>query len=106
MKFERSKLYLIPTREGESLAVCLGNWWGDDQGRLGGKTRRMRVVVDEPEPGYVLNEISLDTDSVTTFEVEPLGNATLVRISTEWSPAAGISGWVATWAWPAGMASD
>lgn len=62
--------------------------------KLAGKTRSMRVTVDEPDPGVVLKEISLDTDSVTTFEVVPHGAYSLVRIDTEWTPADGLSGWV------------
>ena len=62
--------------------------------KLAGKTQHMRATIDEPDPGVVIKEISLDTDSVTTFEVIPQGVAALVRIHTEWTPAPGFSGWV------------
>jgi hypothetical protein len=62
--------------------------------KLGGKTNHMRVTVDETDPGAVLKEISLNTDSVTTFEVIPQGVAALVRIHTEWTPATGFQGWI------------
>lgn len=61
--------------------------------RLAGKTRSMRAIVEEPDPGAVIEEISLDNDLVTTFEVIPQGTATLVRIRTERTPEAGITGW-------------
>ncbi len=49
---------------------------------LGGRPRTMRVRVDEPDPGRVLAERDLDADSVTTFTVEPTGNASRVTIET------------------------
>jgi hypothetical protein len=61
--------------------------------KLAGKTRSMRAIVEEPDPGSVIEEISLDNDLVTVFEVIPQGAATLVRIRTEWTPESGIAGW-------------
>ena len=62
--------------------------------KIGGKTNHMRITVDETDPGAILKEISLDSDSVTTFEVIPQGVAALVRIHTEWTPSSGFQGWV------------
>lgn len=62
--------------------------------RMGGRTRRFRAIVDEPDPGRVLKEISLDSDSVTTFEVIPNNTGSLVTIHTEWTPEAGAQGWM------------
>lgn len=61
--------------------------------KLAGKSRQLRMTVDEADPGSVVREISLDDDLVTTFEVTPHGNASQVRIHTEWTPASGIQGW-------------
>lgn len=61
--------------------------------KLAGKTRTMRAIIEEPAPGSVIEEISLDNDLVTTFEIIPHGAATLVRIRTEWTPESGIAGW-------------
>ena len=62
--------------------------------RLAGRTSRIRTIVDEPDPGRVLKEISLDSDSVTTFEVIPNDAGSLVTIHTEWTPEAGAQGWI------------
>lgn len=62
--------------------------------RVAGRTTRMRVTVDEPDPGSVIKEISLESDHVTTFEVIPQGQACIVRIHSEWTPADGLQGWL------------
>ena len=58
----------------------------------GGRTREFRTKVAEPEPGRVLTESDTNSGSVTTFTVSPKGAASLVRISTSWDGAGGISG--------------
>jgi uncharacterized protein YndB with AHSA1/START domain len=58
----------------------------------GGRTRNYRMRVTEPEPGRTLVESDANSSLVTTFTVEPLGAASLVRISTSWDGAGGIGG--------------
>ena len=50
----------------------------------------MRVT--EPEPGRTLMESDASSSLVTTFNVEPEGGKSLVRISTSWDGASGIGG--------------
>ena len=57
--------------------------------RLSGRTRAVRMRVDEPEPGRVLTESDLGTGAVTTFTVEPAAPGARVRIETAWRPAGG-----------------
>lgn len=58
----------------------------------GGRTRRYRMRVAEPEPGRVLSESDLDSSLVTTFTVIPQSEACTVEIATTWQGAAGIGG--------------
>lgn len=58
----------------------------------GGRTRRYRMTVAEPEPGRVLTESDTGSSAVTTFTVTPQGSQSLVRISTTWEGAGGIGG--------------
>jgi uncharacterized protein YndB with AHSA1/START domain len=58
----------------------------------GGRTRKYRMRVTEPEPGRTLVESDADSSLVTTFNVEPQGDKSLVRISTSWDGAGGIGG--------------
>jgi hypothetical protein len=58
----------------------------------GGRTRKLRTKIAEPEPGRVLTESDLDSTAVTTFTVSPDGDASLVQISTAWEGAGGIAG--------------
>jgi len=58
----------------------------------GGRTREYRMNVAEPEPGRVLTESDTNSTAVTTFRVSPQGDASVVRISTEWDGASGIGG--------------
>jgi uncharacterized protein YndB with AHSA1/START domain len=58
----------------------------------GGRTRTYRMRVTEPDPGRVLVESDADSSLVTTFNVEPQGGKSLVRISTTWDGASGIGG--------------
>lgn len=60
---------------------------------LGGRAHRLRMRVDEPEPGRVLTETDLDRGGVTTFTVSSEGDGSRVRFTTEWD-APGIRGWI------------
>lgn len=54
---------------------------------LGGRSRRLRTAVTEPEPGRVLVETDPTASSVTTFTVMPEGDHCRVRIETTWRSA-------------------
>lgn len=59
----------------------------------GGRTRRYRTRIAEPDPGRVLTESDTASSMVTTFTVTPAGDATCnVRIGSRWEGAAGIGG--------------
>ena len=58
----------------------------------GGRTRTYRMLVSEPEPGRTLVETDQDSSLVTTFQVEPQGTASTVRINTRWDGAGGVGG--------------
>lgn len=58
----------------------------------GGRTRRYRMQVGEPEPGRVLTESDLGSSLVTTFTVTPQAGACTVEIGTTWQGARGIGG--------------
>jgi uncharacterized protein YndB with AHSA1/START domain len=58
----------------------------------GGRTRNYRMRVTESEPGRTLVESDAGSSLVTTFNVEPEGGKSLVRISTSWDGASGIGG--------------
>jgi len=58
----------------------------------GGRTRRLRNEVAEPQPGRVLTESDTSSSAVTTFTVTPAGDNCSVRISSEWNGAGGIGG--------------
>lgn len=61
---------------------------------IGGRLRKLRAVVSEPDPGRVLVESDPDGGGATTFTVTPLGpDACQVHILTEWS-ASGLRGWI------------
>lgn len=50
------------------------------------KTRTLRAVITEPDPGRVLVETDLDSGAVTTFTVTPIdGSACQVDINTVWT---------------------
>ncbi len=59
---------------------------------IGGRQRRMRMRVNEPEPGRVITESATDWPMVTTFTVTPDGNSCVVRIETQWGSARGLTG--------------
>jgi len=58
----------------------------------GGRQREYRMEVSEPEPGRVLTESDMNSSLVTTFAVEPRGDASSVRITTTWTGAGGVGG--------------
>jgi uncharacterized protein YndB with AHSA1/START domain len=58
----------------------------------GGRTRNYRMNVTEPAPGRTLVESDANSSLVTTFNVEPQGAKSLVRIHTSWDGAGGIGG--------------
>lgn len=58
----------------------------------GGRTRNYRMNVTEPVPGRTLVESDASSSLVTTFNVEPQGGKSLVRIHTSWDGAGGIGG--------------
>lgn len=59
---------------------------------LAGRARDFRVTVAEPEPGRVLTECDLKTDTLTTFTVVPDGERSRVRFETAWPATGGIAG--------------
>ena len=58
----------------------------------GGRTRRYRMEVTEPESGHVLTESDTTSSLVTTFTVTPRAASSLVCIETAWDGAGGIGG--------------
>jgi hypothetical protein len=58
----------------------------------GGRSRRYRMRVHEPEPGRVLTESDTASSLVTTFVVAPEGPGCRVRIETRWESAGGVGG--------------
>ncbi len=63
--------------------------------KVGGAARNFRMRIEEPEPGRILIERDLASDTVTTFTVSPVGDGhSLVKIATDWSASPGISGLV------------
>ena len=60
-----------------------------------GRRQHFRMRVSEPEPGRVLAESDLARDLVTTFTVTPVdARRCTVTITTQWTPAGGIAGWI------------
>ncbi len=54
--------------------------------RMAWKTRKLRAVITEPDPGRVLVETDLDSGAVTTFTVTPIDSGSCqVHINTEWT---------------------
>lgn len=61
--------------------------------RLAGRSRWIRAVVTEPEPGRVLLERDVDTGALTTFTVEPLATGgCAVTIATDLTIRRGLRG--------------
>ena len=65
-------------------------------GKFGGRTRSLRGVVTEPEPGRLLVETYPADHTVTSFlvEPEPDGKASRVTISSVFPRRAGPLGWI------------
>src|ERR1700733_4759686 len=58
----------------------------------GGRSRKYRMVVPEPEPGRIMVESDSASSMVTTTTVTPLDGTSLVRFTTTWEGAGGIGG--------------
>ena len=58
----------------------------------GGRTRTYRMQVTEPEPGRVMTESDSESSLVTTWTVDPQGDACRVQIATTWEGAGGVGG--------------
>jgi hypothetical protein len=58
----------------------------------GGRTRSYRMQVSEPTPGRTLVETDTGSSLVTTFNVTPQGDKSLVSVTTSWDGASGIGG--------------
>jgi len=58
----------------------------------GGRTRSYRMQVTEPAPGRTLVESDTGSSLVTTYNVTPQGDKSLVSINTSWDGASGIGG--------------
>lgn len=58
----------------------------------GGRSRRYRTVMEEPDPGRVITESDTGSSLVTTFTVTEEGQGTRVRIDTAWDGAGGVGG--------------
>ena len=66
------------------------------QTRVWGATRTMRAAITEPEPGRVLVEADRDSETVSTFIVDPApgGQGVRVTIMTDLAVPAGLRGLV------------
>ena len=58
----------------------------------GGRTRSCRMQVSEPAPGRTLVETDTGSSLVTTFDVTPRGDKSLVKVTTSWDGASGVGG--------------
>ena len=58
----------------------------------GGRTRSYRMQVSEPAAGRTLVETDTGSSLVTTYDVAPQGDKSLVSITTSWDGAGGIGG--------------
>lgn len=65
-------------------------------GKFGGRTRSLRGVVTEPEPGRLLVESYPDDHTVTSFLVEPEdgGAASRVTLTSAFPRRRGPAGWI------------
>jgi uncharacterized protein YndB with AHSA1/START domain len=66
----------------------------------GGRARRSRDVISEPEPGRILVETDAAAGKVTTFTLEPRGERTLLRIETRFRSSGGPAGVFQPWLAP------
>lgn len=60
--------------------------------KAGGRRRRYRMQIGEPEPGRVLTESDAGSSLVTHWRVEPEDGRSRVRLSSTWEGAGGIGG--------------
>jgi uncharacterized protein YndB with AHSA1/START domain len=58
----------------------------------GGRTRSYHMQISEPTPGRTLVETDTGSSLVTTFNITPQGDKSLVNITTSWDGASGIGG--------------
>jgi len=58
----------------------------------GGRTRAYRMQVSEPVPGRTLVETDTGSSLVTTYDVAPQGDKSLVSVTTSWDGASGVGG--------------
>lgn len=58
----------------------------------GGRARRYRMRIEEPQPGRVITESDTGSSLVTTWTIEPEDEGSRVRIATGWVGAGGIGG--------------
>jgi hypothetical protein len=66
--------------------------------RVVGRTRTLRGVITEPEPGRVLVESYPEDDMATSFTVEPLGEAVCrATITTDMKTRGGPLGLIERW---------
>jgi uncharacterized protein YndB with AHSA1/START domain len=56
------------------------------------RERPYRMVVAEPQPGWVLEEADAGSSLVTTWTVAPADTGSRVRIHTRWEGAGGVGG--------------
>jgi len=60
-----------------------------------GRTLEYNMEVTEPKPGRVLVETDKNLGVVTSFIIDPLDDERCeVTIATDWTPSAGIMGWI------------
>ena len=91
---------IVPPKYFSDLRVESGSGWGAGtvityRMRALGSTTNARATVTEPQPGRVLVESDTDNQTLTTFVVDPLGDArSRLTISTTLPTHAGIRGWL------------
>lgn len=91
---------IVPPKYFSDLRVESGSGWGAGtvityRVRLFGTTTQARATVTEPEPGRVLVETDPENRTVTTFVVDPVGDARCrLTISTAIPTHSGIRGWL------------
>ena len=61
-----------------------------------GRTINYYMEVTEPEPGRVIVETDKKLGVVTSFIIDPLdgGKRSRVTLATDWTPSAGVMGWI------------
>ena len=91
---------IVPPKYFSDLRVESGSGWGAGtvityRMRALGTTTRARATVTEPQPGRVLVESDADNHTLTTFVVDPLGEArSRLTISTTLPTRSGLRGWL------------